>query len=198
MQSLLRPFSFYGRASRSEYWLAAAISVALPIVSFLLIAAALFTVTRLLHGDPLQVVINASDTLHTLSEEQKALVGRQLGLDAPFALQYLRWTNHVFFRGNFGEWMTTGKPPTLLEVEDEFISNRNLPAENASLVAQYILIGIWLVVTLLVLVFWCAAVVRRLHDVRASEWHLVWFFIPGVNLVAVPILGAQNGDKFRD
>ena len=180
MQFLLKRFSFSDRTSRSEYWLSSVMSLVVPVIAFLLLTAILFALSRQLHGDPLQVMLYSVDGIEDeLSEEQKRLVGKQLGLDAPLVLQYLRWTKVAFFEGSFSKWITTGLPVSLLQVPEEFIDNYNVKAQNISLVSQYLLGAIWLLLVLLTLVFWSAVVVRRLRDVRASPWNLIWFFIPG-------------------
>ena len=199
MKFLLKWFSFSGRATRSEYWLSTVISFALPIISFLLLTAMLFALSRQLHGDPLQVTFYYfAGSEEMLSEEQKEALGHLLRIDAPIVLQYLRWTSNVFFEGNLDEWMTTGKPMTMLGMSDEYIDNYNVRAQNITLIAVYLLGGIWLISVLLILIFWYAVVVRRLRDVGATAWHLLWFFIPGLNLLALLILGVKDGDKFRE
>ena len=197
MRFLTGNLSFSGCAPRREYWQASAISLVLPVILFVLLTMMLFVLSTQLHGNSLEVMLSASNELNNeLSPEQKEIFGEILGIDLPFYRQYLVWTRIAFLDGYFREWMTTGKPiPLLGKSESDFPDYSNTGALNASLVAQYLLLGVWLAVALALLVFWSAAIVRRLHDVGTSAWFLLAFLIPGFNLLVWLILGVQRGNS---
>lgn len=85
--------------------------VAMTVPSLFLVAAAVFTMMHLIPGDPAQLLLgDAAD------EASLAPLRRQLGLDQPLAVQFLRWLGDVV-RGDFGTSITTGAPVLPLIIE---------------------------------------------------------------------------------
>lgn len=85
--------------------------VAMTVPSLFLVAAAVFTMMHLIPGDPAQLLLgDAAD------EASLAPLRRQLGLDQPLAVQFLRWLGDVV-RGDFGTSITTGAQVLPLIIE---------------------------------------------------------------------------------
>ncbi len=69
-----------------------------------LLMSAVFWVVRLAPGNPLDQMTNAD-----MSEEDRLLVRRRLGLDEPVGAQYLRWAGAVL-RGDWGDSISQHRP----------------------------------------------------------------------------------------
>jgi peptide/nickel transport system permease protein len=77
--------------------------VQLLVVLFFL-SIIVFTIVRLIPGDPAAVMLGTEATPQALAQ-----IRREMGLDAPLPVQYLRWLRHVF-AGNFGVSWVSKKP----------------------------------------------------------------------------------------
>ena len=71
----------------------------------LVVSALVFTLMRLIPGDPAQVLLGFENT----DPVQLAAVRRDLGLDRPIPEQFLRWLGRLA-RGNLGTSARTGRP----------------------------------------------------------------------------------------
>lgn len=78
----------------------------LPSIAFLLIAASVvaFALPRMAPGDPAVAIAGPDASVETLD-----LIRTEMGLDQPFAAQYLAWIGGVL-GGNLGMSFTTGRP----------------------------------------------------------------------------------------
>lgn len=65
------------------------------------ITALIFAIMRLLPGDPLAVMF-VIEELHRFTEEERARLLAELGLDKPLVVQYISWLGDIA-RGNMGE-----------------------------------------------------------------------------------------------
>jgi len=65
-----------------------------------------FLILRLIPGDAVQLMLGANAEA---TQEQIAAMRHAIGLDQPFAVQYLTWLGHALL-GNFGTSLTTGRP----------------------------------------------------------------------------------------
>jgi peptide/nickel transport system permease protein len=70
------------------------------IVVLFLISIIVFTVMRVLPGDPLLIYIQQQD-INMLTPEREALLRHEFGLDKPAVVQYVEWVSNLF-HGNFG------------------------------------------------------------------------------------------------
>ena len=79
----------------------------LAVITLFIVITFVFLVMRLLPGDPILVIISASET-QTLTEEQILQLKQEFGLDKPLWYQYIYWVGDLL-RGNFGNsilWRT--------------------------------------------------------------------------------------------
>jgi len=70
-------------------------------VVLILVSILVFMAMRLLPGDPIRMIITASNT-ESFSEEQIALVRHENGLDRPLAIQYFSWIGGLL-HGDMGK-----------------------------------------------------------------------------------------------
>jgi ABC-type microcin C transport system permease subunit YejB len=70
----------------------------------LFLSILVFTIVRLIPGDPAAVMLGTEATPAAVAE-----IRREMGLDAPIPVQYLKWLQHVL-RGNFGTSWVSRKP----------------------------------------------------------------------------------------
>jgi len=77
--------------------------VQLLIVLFIL-SIVVFTIVRLIPGDPAAVMLGTEATPEALAQ-----IRREMGLDAPLPVQYVKWLNNVM-AGNFGTSWVMKKP----------------------------------------------------------------------------------------
>ena len=75
----------------------------LPLI--FLVALIAFTLVRLTPGDPAAVVAGPD-----ASPEQVAQIRSSMGLDEPLPVQFIRWTERVFLRGDLGNSIVQGQP----------------------------------------------------------------------------------------
>lgn len=68
------------------------------------VSGLIFTLMRLVPGDPARVVLGAEAT-----GEQVAILWRQWGLDEPLPVQYLLWVQHAL-QGDFGPLIVSRVP----------------------------------------------------------------------------------------
>ncbi|KLN52120.1 ABC transporter permease [Variovorax paradoxus] len=85
--------------------------VAMTIPTLLLVAVAVFTLMRLIPGDPVQLMLGEG-----ADPTQLDLMRRQMGLDQPLPAQFLVWLRHAL-AGDLGVSTTNGLPvlPLILE-----------------------------------------------------------------------------------
>jgi peptide/nickel transport system permease protein len=70
----------------------------------LFLSILVFTIVRLIPGDPAAVMLGTEATPAAVAE-----IRREMGLDAPIPVQYVRWVQHVL-QGNFGTSWVSKKP----------------------------------------------------------------------------------------
>jgi peptide/nickel transport system permease protein len=80
----------------------------LSLPTLLLVAVAVFTLIRLIPGDPAQVLLGEGADRASL-----VLLHGQLGLDKPVPVQFMIWVGHAL-RGDLGSSISTGEPVTSL------------------------------------------------------------------------------------
>jgi peptide/nickel transport system permease protein len=80
------------------------------IVVLLLVTIIVFVAMRLLPGDPIRMLITASEE-SSYTEEQMALLRHENGLDRPLAVQYFSWVGGIF-RGDLGTSILERLPVT--------------------------------------------------------------------------------------
>ena len=73
----------------------------LAIPAILGVSIVIFTMMRVIPGDPLGSYFNIED-IYRLSEEEKALIMHDLGLDRPYVLQYADWMKNLL-TGSLGD-----------------------------------------------------------------------------------------------
>jgi peptide/nickel transport system permease protein len=73
-------------------------------VVLLFLSILVFTIVRLIPGDPAAVMLGTEATPAAVAE-----IRREMGLDAPIPVQYVKWLQHVL-RGNFGTSWVSKKP----------------------------------------------------------------------------------------
>jgi peptide/nickel transport system permease protein len=85
--------------------------LAMTIPTLLLVAVAVFTLVRLIPGDPVQVMLG-----DTVDPAQVELLKQQLGLDQPIPVQFVYWLGKVIV-GDLGHSITNGLAvlPLILE-----------------------------------------------------------------------------------
>ncbi|PSL84836.1 peptide ABC transporter [Variovorax sp. WS11] len=85
--------------------------IAMTIPTLLLVAVAVFSLIRLIPGDPAQLMLGDG-----ADAAQLEALRRQLGLDQPLAAQFFHWLGQVM-RGDLGESIANGLPvlPLVLE-----------------------------------------------------------------------------------
>jgi peptide/nickel transport system permease protein len=85
--------------------------LAMTIPTLLLVAVAVFTLVRLIPGDPVQVMLG-----DTVDPAQVELLKQQLGLDQPIPVQFVYWLGKVM-AGDLGHSITNGLAvlPLILE-----------------------------------------------------------------------------------
>jgi peptide/nickel transport system permease protein len=85
--------------------------LAMTIPTLLLVAVAVFTLVRLIPGDPVQVMLG-----DTVDPAQVELLKQQLGLDQPIPVQFVYWLGKVVV-GDLGHSITNGLAvlPLILE-----------------------------------------------------------------------------------
>ena len=85
--------------------------IAMTIPTLLLVAVAVFTLMRLIPGDPVQLMLGEG-----ADPAQLELMRRQMGLDQPLPAQFLVWLRHAL-AGDLGVSTTNGLPvlPLILE-----------------------------------------------------------------------------------
>src|SRR5262245_41273744 len=85
--------------------------LAMTIPTLLLVAVAVFTLVRLIPGDPVQVMLG-----DTADPAQVELLKQQLGLDQPIPVQFVYWLGKVA-AGDLGHSITNGLAvlPLILE-----------------------------------------------------------------------------------
>jgi peptide/nickel transport system permease protein len=83
----------------------------MTVPTLLLVAVAVFTLVRLIPGDPVQVMLG-----DTATPDQVALLKQQLGLDQPIPVQFVYWLGKVIV-GDLGHSITNGLAvlPLILE-----------------------------------------------------------------------------------
>jgi peptide/nickel transport system permease protein len=74
------------------------------LLVLLFLSLIVFTIVRLIPGDPAAVMLGTEATPAALAQ-----IRREMGLDAPIAVQYAKWLQNVF-RGNFGTSWVSKKP----------------------------------------------------------------------------------------
>ena len=80
----------------------------LAVVTGLLISVMIFAIMRLLPGDPLSILIGIDQDYVVFSDEERAKLLHDLGLDRPLAVQYFSWILN-FARGEMGEALLRGE-----------------------------------------------------------------------------------------
>jgi len=83
----------------------------MTVPTLFLVALLVFTLVRLIPGDPAQLMLGDSVDQAQLDEAR-----RQMGLDAPISTQFVHWGARVL-RGDFGVSITDGQPVLALIVE---------------------------------------------------------------------------------
>ena len=73
----------------------------LAIPAILGVSIVIFTMMRVIPGDPLGSYFNIED-IYRLSEEEKALIMYDLGLDRPYVVQYADWMKNLL-TGSLGD-----------------------------------------------------------------------------------------------
>ncbi len=76
-----------------------------PVLFF--VSIFVFLIIHLIPGDPVEVMLGEDDA--AASQELYDALRKQLGLDAPIYIQYVRWMGNVL-QGNLGQSMQTGEP----------------------------------------------------------------------------------------
>ena len=73
----------------------------LALLTLLLVSLAVFSVMRLLPGDPLLIYMAQSMEFDTMPHEALEALRQEYGLDKPIMVQYFHWISDIF-RGDFG------------------------------------------------------------------------------------------------
>ncbi len=74
-------------------------------VVLLFVSIIVFTIVRLIPGDPAAVMLGTEATPQALAQ-----IRREMGLDAPLPVQYAKWLRNVVLTGNFGTSWVSKKP----------------------------------------------------------------------------------------
>jgi peptide/nickel transport system permease protein len=85
--------------------------ILLTVPTLLLVALAVFTLVRLVPGDPAQVMLGEGADAATV-----AAMHHHMGLDRPLPVQFLSWLGHIA-RGDLGTSIRTGQPVATLILE---------------------------------------------------------------------------------
>jgi peptide/nickel transport system permease protein len=104
--------------------------VVLTVPVMLLVATGVFLLLHLTPGDPVGVMLGSD-----ASEERRLEVRRQLGLDDPLPVQYVRWLGNVA-RGDLGRSLFLNKPVTAALLE------RVQPTVSLTILACLVAIGV--------------------------------------------------------
>jgi peptide/nickel transport system permease protein len=83
--------------------------LAIMIPTLLGITILIFLTMRVLPGDPLALITSESTGNYILSEEELQTARASLGLDQPYAVQYLKWMGEIV-RGDLGSSFWTKEP----------------------------------------------------------------------------------------
>ncbi len=83
--------------------------LAIMIPTLLGITILIFLTMRVLPGDPLALITSESTGNYVLSEEELQTARASLGLDQPYAVQYLKWMGEIV-RGDLGSSFWTKEP----------------------------------------------------------------------------------------
>lgn len=149
------------------------------VVALLLLTVATFLLVRLMPGD----VTTSLTGVDGASEETKAAIAAEYGLDAPLPEQYVRWLGHVL-QGDLGTTALTGQPVS------EALAEKMVPSVQISLLAV-------LISVLVALVLGTIAALRRgrLADRAASGVALVGTSLPDfvVGLLLLVLVARQTG-----
>ena len=88
----------------------------LAFLTALAISALIFLIMRLLPGDPLSILIGSDQDYVVFSDDERAKLLHDLGLDRPLAVQYFSWILNLA-RGEMGEALLRGEDVGQLIVE---------------------------------------------------------------------------------
>ena len=88
-------------------YLAQRLLIAVP--TLLGVTLLIFTAMRVLPGDPLAAISGEGGGSYVLSQEQLQAARVSLGLDRPYAVQYLDWLKDIL-RGDLGKSFWRGEP----------------------------------------------------------------------------------------
>src|SRR2546428_10343831 len=88
-------------------YLAQRLLIAVP--TLLGVTLLIFTAMRVLPGDPLAAISGEGGGSYVLSQEQLQAARVSLGLDRPYAVQYLDWLKDML-RGDLGKSFWRGEP----------------------------------------------------------------------------------------
>ncbi len=165
------------------------------VVVLLIVTILVFLAMRLLPGDPIRMIITASNT-ESFTEEQIAEVRHQYGLDRPLVIQYFNWLGDIL-HGDLGDSILQKVP-----VSDEVI--RRIPITLHIGILAFILgliIGIPLgVIAAIRRGTWLDALVTTLSNLGITVpafwlgFLLIYFF--GMYLNWLPIMGYTS--PFKD
>jgi peptide/nickel transport system permease protein len=75
------------------------------VLVLLFLSIIVFTIVRLIPGDPAAVMLGTEATPQALAQ-----IRREMGLDAPLPVQYAKWLQNVVLTGNFGTSWVSKKP----------------------------------------------------------------------------------------
>jgi len=150
----------------------------MTVPTLLLVAIAVFTLVRLIPGDPIQVMLgDAADAT------QVAELRRQLGLDQPIPLQFVYWLGKVL-RGDLGSSISNGVPVLPLVVERFQVS--------ATIVLAAVLLAAVIAVPLGLLAAWRQ---NRLADIAIVSGATLLLSIPSfwLSLLMLLLFGLKLG-----
>ena len=82
--------------------------VGLAVLTAFAISALIFAIMRLLPGDPIAILVGIDQDYVHFTDEERALLMADMGLDRPLAVQYFSWIGN-FARGNMGEALLRGE-----------------------------------------------------------------------------------------
>ena len=88
----------------------------MAFLTALAISALIFLIMRLLPGDPLSILIGSDQDYVVFSDDERAKLLHDLGLDRPLAVQYFSWILNLA-RGEMGEALLRGEDVGQLIVE---------------------------------------------------------------------------------
>ncbi|MBX6362513.1 MAG: ABC transporter permease [Gemmatimonadetes bacterium] len=178
---------------------------AIPLV--LGVATLIFFVLNLAPGDPAALFANPNVPPEVIEQ-----IRRNLGLDQPLGIRYLKWLG-AFFTGNFGYSFAQGRP--VLDILKEALPN-TLELAAASLVLVFVLgvaIGVFQAVHqhsaadgILSVValffysmpsFWLGLMLMLLFALKAHEWG--WLFaLPATGITSIDYDYLSAGRKVLD